>query len=191
MKYLPILVFLKRVLNYSPFIIHVFLLIRNPIFFFKGYFGDKEGVITFWSGLKLAVYNKDDISSISVIFLKKQYGKIEESVKTVFDIGANRGYFSLLAAESPQVTVYSFEPIPETFKSFENNIKVNEIKNIKAFNLGVAGKTSKNTFYFADNKSIVSSMVFQDEMKSKKVDIDCISLADVFSKNNIKSVSGM
>ena len=49
-----------------------------------------------------------------------------------YDIGANVGYFSLLASKlvGGRGTVYSFEPNPENIKYLEKNIKTNKLRNI-------------------------------------------------------------
>src|SRR6187402_1787101 len=51
------------------------------------------------------------------------------------DIGANIGYFSLLAATfSPSVKVISFEPVKDLFKKMDKNFSINDSKNIIAIN---------------------------------------------------------
>jgi FkbM family methyltransferase len=54
---------------------------------------------------------------------------------TVFDVGANIGYYSLQA--SPLVgssgSIYSFEPVASTHQELATNISINGITNIKAF----------------------------------------------------------
>ena len=54
------------------------------------------------------------------------------------DIGANIGYFSLLAANhSPAVKIISFEPAKEIFQKLSENISINNIKNITTVNAAV------------------------------------------------------
>jgi FkbM family methyltransferase len=49
---------------------------------------------------------------------------------TVLDIGAQLGYFSLLAARQGAQTVYAFEPAPGNFKLLERNVQANGYTNI-------------------------------------------------------------
>jgi len=69
------------------------------------------------------------------IFLKK-YLK-NKTIKTIFDIGANKGNYSKEIMElNPNVELYAFEPHPKTFK------KLQEVANkfsFKAFNVGGGG----------------------------------------------------
>ena len=41
--------------------------------------------------------------------------------------------------------IFSFEPIPSTYKLFKKNIKVNNLKNVKAYNLGFSNKVKNAT----------------------------------------------
>src|SRR6188474_142534 len=51
------------------------------------------------------------------------------------DLGANIGYFSLLVAKNlPSVKVISFEPVLGLFQSMNDNISLNNIKNITTVN---------------------------------------------------------
>ena len=59
-----------------------------------------------------------------------------------FDIGANVGLFSLIAANKigEDGKVFSFEPTPDTFKKFEENITLNGFRNIIPLNIGLSHK---------------------------------------------------
>ena len=47
------------------------------------------------------------------------------------DIGANVGYFSLLAASlEPEARIFAFEPSPKNTETFRRNIRLNAFKNI-------------------------------------------------------------
>lgn len=56
------------------------------------------------------------------------------------DIGANIGLYSLLASDLVGKTgkVISFEPTPEIFRRFIDNIHLNQFTNIDAFNIGLS-----------------------------------------------------
>lgn len=59
---------------------------------------------------------------------------------TFLDIGANVGYFSLLAAKLPNVKVFSFEPSPREIKRLYRNISLNQVANIAILPYGLAEK---------------------------------------------------
>jgi hypothetical protein len=61
----------------------------------------------------------------------------------VFDVGANFGYYSLLAAKTyPKSQIHSFEPIPDTYSDLCENIRVNNLKNVTANQLAVSNETN-------------------------------------------------
>ena len=68
--------------------------------------------------------------------------------KDIFvDIGANIGYFSIIASKKvKQGKVYSFEPTEKTFERLENSIKINECKNIHAFQIALSDKSEEREF---------------------------------------------
>src|SRR4051794_2239146 len=48
--------------------------------------------------------------------------------RLVFDVGANVGYFSLVAAleSPPEATVVAFEPFPRNFQTLGKNVRLND-----------------------------------------------------------------
>lgn len=63
----------------------------------------------------------------------------------IVDIGAQTGLYSLYAKFLPNSTFYSFEPFPQTFKILNDNIKLNNILNIKTFNIALSDKKQLTT----------------------------------------------
>ena len=63
----------------------------------------------------------------------------------IVDIGAQVGLYSLFAKFLPMTTFYAFEPFPATFNELNKNIKLNNIDNVKTFNLAISDiKTEMN-----------------------------------------------
>ncbi|MEM0144066.1 MAG: FkbM family methyltransferase [Candidatus Parvarchaeum sp.] len=56
------------------------------------------------------------------------------------DVGANSGYYSLLASNivGESGVVYSFEPFPQSYNRLKKNIELNMIRNIKIFNIALS-----------------------------------------------------
>ena len=59
---------------------------------------------------------------------------------TFLDIGANLGYYSLLASEKlgPSGKIMAFEPNPIIFRRLKENIQINKISMIEAFNFALS-----------------------------------------------------
>lgn len=54
------------------------------------------------------------------------------AARTIFDLGANVGLYSLLAsATNPRAVIHSFEPTPQIFEILSKNIELNQFKNIR------------------------------------------------------------
>jgi FkbM family methyltransferase len=111
-------------------------------------------------------------------------------IKNIIDIGANFGYHSLLFSRECSEHVYAFEPQIQNFKLLEENIKINDIKNIIAHNLACGDQKceilmpmfdSNHTYNMGDitpniihnNFSVSKSIVLDDHMFSP---IDLIKL---------------
>lgn len=76
----------------------------------------------------------------------------------VFDIGANRGWYSLhLAKRSPEVAVHAFEPIPRTFSALQDNIRENALSNVTAYQFGFSRFNGTAEFFFSPNETGASS----------------------------------
>jgi FkbM family methyltransferase len=75
-----------------------------------------------------------DISPKCRDFIKKTVNKGD----TFFDIGANVGFYSLLASTLVGTgKVFAFEPNPNTCSKLQESIKLNKIKNINVLNEGL------------------------------------------------------
>jgi FkbM family methyltransferase len=64
----------------------------------------------------------------------------------VVDVGGHKGIFSVFAATSARdVKVYSFEASPENFAGLSNNVGLNHLSNVRAFNVAVGGQDGEST----------------------------------------------
>jgi FkbM family methyltransferase len=131
-----------------------------------------------WLGLADKTYNKKLANNIYMQvnpsehiqqqlfwygYYEKELGdlirKILRPGDVFIDVGANIGYFSLLAAKhQPTAKIFSFEPVSPIFKQFEENISINEFKNITAINAAIGEKNEEREIYISgdDNKGMSS-----------------------------------
>ena len=93
----------------------------------------------------------------------------------LYDIGANVGYFSLLAAKlvGPEGRVYAFEPLPRNIEFLRKHIKINKFENIEVVDAAVSDHSGEAHFdlgassamgHLADSGGIQVRMVALDEM---------------------------
>jgi FkbM family methyltransferase len=78
---------------------------------------------------------------------------------TVLDIGANIGYYSLLAAAriAKNGKVHSFEPVRETYSRLQQNITLNEFKNMEAHRYIIHDHIGEMDIFVADKSNTGSS----------------------------------
>ena len=72
--------------------------------------------------------------------------------RSFVDIGANTGYYSLLAAvENPRIKVYAFEPASAPCHYLEKNIRINALTNVKAYPIALSDRMGEIEFFEVDN----------------------------------------
>jgi len=72
----------------------------------------------------------------------------------IIDIGANIGYYALLEAKlAKKGRVYAIEPVPESRKILEENIKLNGYNNISVYPYAISNKNGTNKMYVYDKKN--------------------------------------
>lgn len=120
----------------------------------------------FWYGIS----EKNNFIEIQSVDLWYQLSK---KSKVIMDIGANTGFYSLLAkAVNSESRVIGFEPVKHIFNCYEKNIEINNFK-IESYNMAVSYKNqSSNIFYENTNKNIYSASLdkkFAESHSSKKI----------------------
>jgi FkbM family methyltransferase len=115
--------------------------------------------------------------------------RLIENNFSVFDIGANLGWFALHVAKyNRTVKVFSFEPIPNTFKFLNENIKRNSLGNINTFNFGFSDKTGEVSFFYDAELSVNASLTNVSENRSIS-EIKCrVTTLDEFSAQENMSI---
>lgn len=102
----------------------------------------------------------------------------------VIDGGANIGSFSIFAAKSAQnVKVLSYEPVKENFEVLLENIRLNRLSNIKAFNFALSERIGRKKIFLAESR--IGDHSFSRQT-NKYVEVECIGLKDMFGKNKIE-----
>lgn len=95
--------------------------------------------LIFWNG-----YLNFEYSKIFVKLIKK--------LNSFFDVGANIGYYSLLAAlENKKINIVSFEPASGPLFYLKENVRINNFENIKVESLALSDSNDEITFYESKN----------------------------------------
>jgi len=108
----------------------------------------------------------------------------------MLDLGANIGYYTLIASKliGDKGKIFAFEPDPITFKYLMKNIKINEVKNVKLINKCVTDKNGKITLYHHPKYHTCHSII-QSPLK-EAITVNSITLNKQFenTKEKIKFI---
>jgi FkbM family methyltransferase len=121
--------------------------------------------------------------------LSMQYQLIEKN-DVVFDIGGNYGWYSIhVSLKFPSNEIYTFEPVPNTFSILNNNIQLNNVNNIKTFNIGLSNEVGEFTFYCDPNLTVNASLNNVNE-NPNAIEVSCkVDVLDHFVlKNSIDKI---
>jgi len=89
--------------------------------------------------------------------------------EVMLDIGANIGSYTILAGAVIGAKIFSFEPIPETFRCLIDNVNINGIyEKVKCYNIGLADKNG--ILKFTSNLGTTNHVVFNTS-SIKNIDI--------------------
>lgn len=103
----------------------------------------------------------------------------------IIDIGANIGIFTIYSSFlAKRGKIYSYEPFKTHFNRLLENIKLNKIHNVKAFNQAVGGSRGKRNLNISNISSGMHSFFF--EGSGEKTSVECTTLKDIFDSNKIK-----
>lgn len=94
-------------------------------------------ILTNWTFLRKGTLWENDS-------LRLFFSRINPDEKcNIIDVGAQSGLYSLYAKYLPNSTFYSFEPFPGTYKLLNDNLCVNEINNVKTYNIALSDTAGK------------------------------------------------
>lgn len=99
---------------------------------------------------------------------------------TVYDVGANVGFYSLLSSLLVSETgkVYSFEPLPANISYLKKHIELNNLKNVSIVENAVCNKVSTVRFNFGDNRS--AGFISNDG----EIEVETISIDEFIRQGN-------
>lgn len=114
--------------------------------------------------------------------------KIKEGM-TVIDVGANIGYFSVIASSivGDNGRVISFEPDKENFEFLEKTIELNNFKNVTPCNVALSDKNGEiELFISEDNKG--DHRIYATTEKRASIKVKTFTMDDYLDSLDIKKV---
>lgn len=95
----------------------------------------------------------------------------------VYDIGANVGFLTLIAARlaGSSGRIFAFEPLKENFGLLEHNLRINEFTNVAARNIALAAHDGTEDFVMSANATFgglsTAAVKVEDEVGRIKVEV--------------------
>ncbi|MDZ4816763.1 MAG: FkbM family methyltransferase [Verrucomicrobiota bacterium] len=116
--------------------------------------------------------------------------KLIKDGSTVFDIGANIGWYSIhLAKNLQKCKVYAFEPLPDTFKQLQENAHLNKCDNILLNNFALTNKKQVLTFFYSPSNTVASSSRnIMENAEAIKVECEASTIDDFIADNKITNL---
>jgi FkbM family methyltransferase len=125
----------------------------------------------------------------------RQLVKLLPENPVILDIGGNVGYFNMmLFSQIDSVKVIAYEPIPENYKLFQENVMRNSIMTtkVKVFNMAVTGTPVEEVAIYkeVENNNSVTASIFNDFSKDNfnVIKVKAITLGQIIESNNLESV---
>jgi len=99
----------------------------------------------------------------------------------VVDLGANLGYYTLLAARlvGPRGKVYAFEPEPINYGLLLKNIELNGYDNVVAMQKAASNVTGKARL-FLDDKDTGAHTIYQPDNTREFIEVESVTLDEFF-----------
>lgn len=125
--------------------------------------------------LNFEEYEKDELDMVMKIcsYLEKNGGGV------FFDVGANLGWYTLnICKNFKNIQGYAFEPVDETYRRMERNVKLNGLNNCILCHCGLSNEDKNLMVYYKKDESGASSLhniredstAIQVECKFKRLD---------------------
>lgn len=117
--------------------------------------------------------------------LQKLVGK---NIRVIFDVGANIGSWTNLCAKyHPSANLYSFEPIPETYKALEIIGRDND--KIHTYNIGLGSENKNVEFkFYKESHELCSQYSFKHEEASKIINVTLKTGDSFMLESNTESI---
>lgn len=139
--------------------------------------------------ISILCYGQYESEETFMVLKLLEYYRGEKEI-TVFDIGANVGWYTLnILSRFPEMTVHSFEPGPVTFDRLYTNVGINGFNTGNLHNIGLYKETKELDFYYDSEGSGASSLVnLRDKDTIDKISVSMLKMDDWAKDHKIDRV---
>ncbi|MCD7438725.1 FkbM family methyltransferase [Streptomyces lincolnensis] len=119
------------------------------------------------------------------------WARLAARSRTIADVGAHVGYFSLIAAlAAPKATVHAFEPVDQVHARLSVNVRSNGVQNVRLHQAGVSDQPgwADISVRFAGNLLSTGSTLEGAAADAELKRIRLLTLDDVFAETRVDLV---
>ncbi|MFT5877146.1 MAG: FkbM family methyltransferase [Dokdonia sp.] len=143
--------------------------------------------LLFWEGVKGWEY---DTIKLFVPLIK--------NAEVFLDIGANVGYYSLVASGlNPTIKIIAFEPFPDAYDALTDNVQLNKFTNIQSEKVALSDSKGSATFFYKKNPVFPdykyqlagdNGLVDYDEDERFKTIVSTLTLDEYLDTQNLEKI---
>ena len=146
------------------------------------------------------LYPFDNVTDNKIITSSKKYdgkeieylNEISKNQNSIFlDIGANMGYYSIMASDFGFDKIYAFEPLPKMIKRMSKNIKINNLENLIEIIPFALGNLKKKVDIYEGVENLGGSSIINYNKSNNKSEVNMITLNDFISQKSIKNICAL
>ncbi|KAF2333103.1 FkbM family methyltransferase [Flavobacterium daemonense] len=197
---MKILMILNKKINYLKNVLHnykVNVLTKDYAYWyflkylyinFLLYFFNKEVEFTFLDNIKVKAKKGDGIVGNFHSILQEPNESLFllhylSSEDHFLDVGANVGHYSLIAASKTGANVIAIEPVPQTFKRLQQNIKLNNLQDkVILHNIGLSD--SDGVLFFTEGLNTTNRV----SSSQSGIEVGVKSLDNLFCNNELNLI---
>ena len=171
-------------------IINKTLALTYPLFYFGHWFDKEMNCEVDGAKFRTRVWTSDRQVLSEVVGGKSYTSGSEFQINDeddVIDVGGNIGAFTVFAAKKAR-QVFVYEALKENYRLLMANIRLNELTNVRAYNLAVAGRVGEIEFY-PENWNFGGSTIYGNSHSRSKITVPTTTLEEIFEVNKLKRVS--
>ena len=142
------------------------------------------------NGIQLVDATGTLAGTIAVVFIRREYGALA-SYKTIVDIGANMGCFTIYAAQMcPEARICSYEPEENNFRVLSQNITVNSLQSrVTAHRYAIAGSSGQRSITI--DASPLHTLLTTPEGGGLRQTVSCTTIREILAEQRFEVIDFM
>ncbi len=138
------------------------------------------------NGLRFQIRTRMDIWVLKEACLDRQYQAASVAIQdgwSIIDIGAGLGDFAVSVAQAlPRSIIYAYEPFPASFQLLQNNLRLNQVDNVKAFPCAVGAESGYMQLRAVSAEAVQQTTVADTRTSAEAIEVPSVTLDQAFAE---------